>query len=92
MLRGGKGTLSYSYARPVAEDKKSPYYSSGKLTAEKIVNTLKAANIDTIRGTDYFLCCGPHATVPLVNELEDQGIEKECVHLEYFGPFQSPSS
>ena len=86
------GILSYSYARPEAEDEKSAYYSGGKLTGEKIVRTLKAANIDATKGTDYFVCCGPRSTQPIVNELVDQGVPKECIHLEYFGPFQSASS
>ena len=86
------GLISYSYAQPEAEDEKSQYYSEGKLTGDLIVKTLNAANIDATKGTDYFLCCGPRSTLPIVRELEDQGVQKECIHLEYFGPFQSASS
>ena len=81
--------LSTSYATPQEEDKLLPDYSEGRLDGQKIVESLRANDINYQAGTDYYICAGPKVSFTLVKELEALGVKKENMHLEFFGPFMS---
>ena len=62
-----------------------------RLTGKKILDTLKVHDIEGPDKVDFYICAGNH-TMGLYEQLLELGINKECIHLEYFGPFQSPPS
>ena len=60
-----------------------------RLTGKKIVDTLKSSGIEGTDEVDFYICAGNHS-MKVFDELVSLGIERECIQLEYFGPFQSP--
>jgi ferredoxin-NADP reductase len=60
-----------------------------RLTGKKILDTLKASGIEGPDKVDFYICAGNH-TMGLYDQLLALGINKDCIHSEYFGPFQSP--
>lgn len=81
--------ISMSLSKPEENCQNAPCFSSGRLSADKIVSTLEEAGIDSKEGTDYYICCGPNATTPIVKGLWNLGVKKENIHMEFFGPFSS---
>lgn len=81
--------ISTSFSKPEEADQDAQHYSSGRLSADKIVSSLEEAGIDSKEGTDYYVCCGPNATTPIVKGLWNLGVKKENIHMEFFGPFSS---
>lgn len=75
---GGIFTACYSYIK-----------DGERLTGKKIVDTLKSSGIGGSDKVDFYICAG-NASVCLSEQLVAAGIKRECIHLEYFGPFQSP--
>jgi ferredoxin-NADP reductase len=82
--------LSFSYSRPVDNDDDKAYYSEAYLTADKICTMMQASKqeLDYKEGTDYYVCAGA-STAAIVKGLWKQGINKDHVHTEFFGPFAS---
>ena len=68
------------------------YYShiegGERLSGDKMGGKLKDAGIDP-KKVDFFICAG-NATMKLYDQLINLGINKNCIHMEYFGPFQMP--
>ena len=81
------GILNFSYSQP--NQCESPYSSKGRLTGTKILEGLGNEGIEVTENVDYFICAGNTVTPLIYKELVAAGVNKDRLHLEYFGPFVS---
>lgn len=87
--KGARPIFNVSFSRPTKTCKSFPFMSEGRLTGNKIVQALKKENIEYKHDVDYYICAGAVASPAIYKELLANGVCKDCLNLEYFGPFMS---
>ncbi|KAL7573006.1 hypothetical protein ACA910_007501 [Epithemia clementina (nom. ined.)] len=81
--------MNVSYSNPTAKCRQSPFFTEGRLTGHKIMQALTAQQVNYQTDVDYYICAGTVVSPAIYKEFIAAGVSKDCLHLEFFGPFAS---